>query len=128
MAQEYEDLAFADEGNVDMVEAANKPSRRSLWTSSLQRSAWRSECKQAGKSMAVVKVLYASAVLCDCVCRVTGVHREQLSSYPRRGKKRTRAEIEASAQWEMAAGITDSGRKTKKVSYREESDDDEFND
>jgi hypothetical protein len=26
------DLAFTDEGNVDMVEAANKPSRRSLWT------------------------------------------------------------------------------------------------
>lgn len=27
-----EELAFADEGNVDMVEAANKPSRKSLWT------------------------------------------------------------------------------------------------
>lgn len=32
MDVDYEELAFADEGNVDMVEAANKTSRRSLWT------------------------------------------------------------------------------------------------
>jgi len=122
MAVDYEELAFADEGNVDMVEAGNKPSRRSLWTSSLQRHAWRSECQQAGKTGAVVKLMYSSAVFCDTVCRFFGIPREHLSSFPRRGKKRTRGEVDVSDL--VGLNFTDSGRQTKKVSYKEASDDD----
>jgi hypothetical protein len=124
--------AHADEGVVDMVEASNKPARRALWTSSLQRDAWRAEGREAGRAGSLPRLNYAAAVLCDHALRVFGKRREELSSAPRRkGTKRNRLASELDAvTWASAVSassapstFTESGRKVARVSYKDHDSD-----
>jgi len=122
----------ADEGVVDMVEAGNKQSKRALWTSSLQRDAWRAEGTDAGKAGSLPRLNYSAAVLCDHALRVFGKRREELSSAPRRkGTKRNRMTAELDSLISSSVGLaafTESGRKVTKVSYKDHQSDPEDED
>jgi len=76
------------------------------------------------------KLCYSSIVLCDNALRVYGKTRDMLSTAPRRtrGPKRSRNEITPNSDL-FSLGLTESGRKVRKVSYAEpDSSDEDFGD
>ena len=113
-------LFDCDEGIIDMAEASNKIPPNTLWTSAMQRDAWRREVTMAASANSVVRVCYQAAVVCENVLRAKGKNRNDLSSAPRRTRterKRPREVVDLNLS--ALTGFTESGRRVKKVNYAE---------
>jgi len=105
-----------DEGAIDMAEASNKVTG-ALWTSAMQREAWRREVESAASANSVVRVCYSASVLCENVLRVMHMTRNDLSTAPRRTRtERTKRNTPENA---MFTGFTETGRRVKRVNYCE---------